>query len=65
MVVKAIKRIVSKMVVQNKSGKRENGKSFWDNLYRKRSNKRGSCYHYRERSRFLVTVTGRAYSLCA
>ena len=25
------------MVVQIKSGKRENGKSFWDNLYRKRS----------------------------
>jgi len=24
-------------VVQIKSGKRENGKSFWDNLYRKRS----------------------------
>ena len=27
------------MVVQIKSGKRENGKSFWCNLYRKRSNK--------------------------
>ena len=25
------------MVVQIKSGKRENGTSFWDNLYRKRS----------------------------
>ena len=25
------------MVVQIKPGKRENGKSFWDNLYRKRS----------------------------
>jgi len=25
------------MVVQIKSGKRENGKWFWDNLYRKRS----------------------------
>ena len=37
MVIKAIKRIVSKMVVQIKSGKRENGTSFWDNLYRKRS----------------------------
>ena len=37
MVVKVIKRIVSKMVVQIKSGKRENGTSFGDNLYRKRS----------------------------
>ena len=36
-IVKAIKRIVSTMVVQIKSGKRENGTSFWDNLYRKRS----------------------------
>ena len=32
-----MKRIVSKMVVQIKSGKRENGKSFSFNLYRKRS----------------------------
>jgi len=31
-----MKRIVSKMVVQIKSGKRENGKSFCCNLYRKR-----------------------------
>ena len=30
------------MVVQIKSGKRENGTSFWDNLYRKRSKRRGS-----------------------
>ena len=36
-VVKVIKRIVSQMVVQIKSGKRENGKSFCCNLYRKRS----------------------------
>ena len=32
-----MKRVVSKMVVQIKSGKRENGKSFSFNLYRKRS----------------------------
>ena len=31
-VIKVIKRIVSKMEVQIKSGKRENGKSFWCNL---------------------------------
>ena len=37
-VVKVMKRIVSKMVVQIKSGKRKNGKSFCCNLYRKRSN---------------------------
>ena len=29
------------MVVQIKSGKRENGTSFWDNLYRKRSKDSG------------------------
>ena len=32
------------MVVQIKSGKRENGKSFWDNLYRKRS--MNNIFHY-------------------
>ena len=36
-VLKVIKRIVSKMVVQIKSGNPENGKSFSFNLYRKRS----------------------------
>ena len=33
------------MVVQIKSGKRENEKSFWCNLYRKRSNGRISLCH--------------------
>ena len=35
------------MVVQIKSGKRENGTSFWDNLYRKRSRPSGSLISYK------------------
>jgi hypothetical protein len=41
---KGHKRIVSKLVVQIKSGKRENGKSFPFNLYRERSTSHKSWY---------------------